>query len=121
MIVILHALRPVAQIAAAAVTLFASKCAAFDASELEETLGEAVLVSLQRARITVKEAAALMAIDESQLRHGLRNEAGYHLSLNRLVKLPFSFWLTFSPTLTYLVAKKHTAEIAEDLGLSKRA
>lgn len=62
-----------------------------------------------------------MAIDESQLRHGLRGEKGYHLSLNRLVRLPFGFWLHFSPTLTYLVAKKHTTEIAEDIGLRKRA
>lgn len=121
MIVAFHAVRPFAQVVAAAVSLFAIKGAAFDASQLEQTLGDAVLSALQSARITVKEAAVLMAIDESQLRHGLRGEKGYHLSLNRLVRLPFTFWLTFSPTLIYLVAKKHHAEIAEDLGFRKRA
>lgn len=119
--IILHALNPFVQVLVVVLVAFGMKAVAFDVSELEETLGQAVLASLERARVTVKEAAALMAIDESQLRHGLRNEPGYHLSLNRLIRLPFAFWLTFSPTLIYMVAKKHHAEIAADLGLRKRA
>ncbi len=97
------------------------KCAAMDLSQLEQVLGDAVLTSLDAARITVKEAASLMAIDESQLRKGLRGEKSYHLSLNRLVRLPFAFWLHFSPALTYLVARKNVVEIAETLGLRKSA
>ncbi len=97
------------------------KCAAMDLAPLEQVLGDAVLASLDAARITVKEAASLMKIDESQLRKGLRGEPSHHLSLNRLVRLPFGFWLHFSPTLTYLVAKKNVTEIAEDLGLRKGA
>jgi hypothetical protein len=88
---------------------------------LDELLGASVLLALQQARITTKEAAALMKIDESQLRHGMRGEKGYHLSLNRLMRLPFAFWLHFSPAIIYLVAKKNVSDIAEDLGLRKSA
>jgi len=35
------------------------------------------------------------------------------------LKLPFSFWLAFSPTLMYLVAKKNMVEIAETVGLRR--
>lgn len=97
------------------------KCAAIDLSHLETVLGDAVLSSLDAARITVKEAAALMKIDESQLRKGLRGEPSHHISLNRLVRLPFAFWMQFSPSLVYLVAKKNAQEIAEDLGMRKGA
>jgi hypothetical protein len=89
--------------------------------DLEQVMCEAVIRSLENARITIKEAAALMKIDESQLRHGLRGEKGYHLSLNRLIRLPFAFWLHFSPALVYLSAKQNAEDIAEDLGLKRSA
>jgi len=82
--------------------------------ELEVVLGEAVGLSLVQARLTIKEAAALMRIDESQFRHSLRGGKGYHLSLNRLLRLPFAFSLHFGPALIYLVAKKNIQEIADD-------
>jgi len=82
--------------------------------EIEAVLGEAVGLALQQARVTTKEAATLMRIDESQLRHSLRGSKGYHFSLNRLVRLPFAFWLHFGPALIYLVAKKNIQEIADD-------
>jgi hypothetical protein len=84
---------------------------------IEQLLGDAVQLSLSNARIVVKDAATLMRMDESQLRHALRGDKGYHLSLNRLVQLPFAFWLHFSPALTYLVAKKNVREIAESFAL----
>lgn len=89
--------------------------------ELEKILAAAVLESLERARITTKEAAALMKLDESNLRKQLRGEPANHISLTRLIRLPWSFWLWFSPSLAYLVAKKNTMEIAETLGLRKSA
>lgn len=89
--------------------------------DLEQIMCEAVIRSLEAARLTIKEAASLMKIDESQLRHGLRGEKGYHLSLNRLVRLPFAFWMHFSPELVYLTAKRNALNIAEDLGLKRSA
>jgi hypothetical protein len=82
--------------------------------ELEVVLGAAVSLGLAQARLTTKEAAALMRVDESQLRHSLRGSKGYHFSLNRLARLPFAFWLHFGPALIYLLAKKNITEIAED-------
>lgn len=98
---------------------FLMKAMAADLSSLEQLLGEAVLDALEGARITVKEAAAIMKVDESTFTKALRGEGYRHISLNHLVKLPFSFWLRFSPSLTYLVAKKNTQEIAETFGLRK--
>lgn len=93
------------------------KLSAASTDDLEKILGQAVLESLERSRVTVKEAAALMRLDESQFRKQLRGEPSNHLSLTRLIRLPYGFWLWFSPSLIYLVAKKNTAEIAESIGL----
>lgn len=90
-----------------------------DTSELEKLLGQTVLQALEHARLTVKEACALMRVDEGHFRKGLRADEGSHISLTRLVRLPFTFWLAFTPSLIYLVAKTHVHEIAEDLGLRK--
>lgn len=111
----------VSQIVALVVWVLCLKCAALDLEPLEQVLGDAVLSALESARITVKEAVAIMAIDESQFRKALRGEGYRHISLNHLLKLPFSFWLAFSPTLMYLVAKKNMVEIAETVGLRRNA
>lgn len=90
--------------------------------DLEQVLGEAVLRALEGAKLTVKEAAAIMRIDESQLRHGLKGEKGYHLSLNRLARLPFaSFWMRFSPALVSLLLKRHISDLLEDSHLKRSA
>lgn len=95
----------------------ALKLAAANLDDLEQILGRAVLESLEHAHITVKEAAALMRLDESQFRKQLRGEPSNHLSLTRLVRLPYTFWLWFSPSLIYLVAKKNHAEIVESFSI----
>jgi len=94
---------------------------AMNFDEMNQVFGDAVLSALESARITIKEAVAIMAVDESQFRKALRGEGYRHVSLNHLLKLPFSFWLHFSPTLMYLVAKKNMVEIAETVGLRKSA
>lgn len=112
---------PWLQVALPALWMFGLRMSAQSSDDLEVTLGAAVSLSFAHARLTTKEAAALMRIDESQLRHCLRGDKGYHLSLNRLLRLPFGFWLHFGPALIYLVAKKNMTEIAEDLGFKRPA
>jgi len=107
----------VAQLAYCAAMFFALKLAASSTDGLERDLGQAVLDALDRAHLTVKEAAALMRIDESQFRKQLRGEASNHLSLTRLMRLPYRFWLWLSPSLIYLVAKRNAEEIAESMRL----
>jgi hypothetical protein len=89
--------------------------------DMERLLGAAVLEGLDHAKLAVKEAAALMAWDESNLRKALRGEPGHHISLNRLVRLPIQWWMWFLPTLTYLVMRQNVAHVAEDLGLRRSA
>lgn len=84
-------------------------------------VGATVADALARSHITVKEAAAIMSIDESQLRHGLRGEKGYHISLARLAMMPMDFWAHFWPSVAYLVAKKNVNAIVEDMGLRRSA
>lgn len=109
------------QVALAGVAIFLRVCGAMDLSPLEKLLGEAVLLSLQNARITVDQAADAMKMHPSQLHKCLRGDPSHHFSLNRLLRLPWEFWLLFSPTLLYLVAKKRASEIADTFGLSRAA
>jgi len=108
-----------AQMSYFVVMFFLLKLTTAATDDLEKILGMALLESLERARITVKEAAVLMRLDESHFRKQLRGEPSNHISLTRLIRLPWAFWLWFSPALMYLVAKKNTIEIAESLGLRK--
>lgn len=109
------------QIVLIALWLCGIRIAAASGEELDRLLGAATLLCFQLSRITVKEAAPIMGMDESHLRQALRGEAAHHLSLNRLVRLPFAFWLHFGPALIYLVAKENVQAIAEDLKLRKSA
>lgn len=116
----LHAHRAALRPIAGAVFALLYRATASGTDALEHALGEAVRESLHLARLTEKSAAALMGTDESNLRKALRGEAGHHISLTRLVRLPFTFWLFFSPTLTYLVARQNVRDVAEDLGVFRR-
>lgn len=109
------------QIAILTLWLFGVRIAAASGEALDKLLGAATLLCFELSRITVKEAAPIMGMDESHLRQALRGEAAHHLSLNRLVRLPFAFWLHFGPALIYLVAKQNVQAIAEDLKLRKSA
>jgi len=98
---------------------FLLKLSAVSTDELEKDLGQAVLDSLDRAQITVKEAAAIMHLDESNFRKQLRGEPSHHISLTRLLRLPYRFWLWLSPSLIYLVAKRNAEEIAVSIGMRR--
>jgi hypothetical protein len=109
------------QVLSVGVAVFARVCGAMELSSIEKLLGEAVLLSLQNARITVDQAADAMKMHPSQLHKCLRGDASHHFSLNRLLRLPWEFWFFFSSSLVYLVAKKRAAEIADTFGLSRAA
>ncbi len=93
------------------------RCSAMDLSSLEAVIGQAVRESLLLAGITEEQAADLMQMDLSALRKCLRGEGRLQLGVARLLRLPFGFWLRFSPSLMYLVAKQHASQIADDLGI----
>lgn len=106
-----------AQLAYLAGAFFLLKLSAVSTDDLERDLGQAVLDSLDRAQITVKEAAAIMRLDEANFRKQLRGEPSNHISLTRLLRLPYRFWLWLSPSLIYIVAKRNAEEIAVSIGL----
>lgn len=110
---------PALQIVVVIVFLLAIRASAMDLTYLETVLGQAVRDALMLARITEEQAADLMQMDLSALRKCLRGEGRLQLGIARLMRLPFSFWLHFSPTLMYLVAKKNITEIADDLGIKR--
>jgi hypothetical protein len=94
---------------------------AVSVDSLEKMLGLAVLDALEACHLTVKEAAPLMRLDESNLRSMLRGDGKYHLGVVHLARLPFTFWLCFGPKLFGLVARQNLEAIAEDIGLRKSA
>lgn len=120
---VIHGVAPYwVQIVVLGIWMIGLKCMAADLEDLNKVLGDAVLTALTLAHLTVFEAASLMKINESQLRKSLRGETVphiHHISLNRLLHLPFSFWLHFSPTLIYLASKRNAMAIAEDLGIRR--
>ncbi len=89
--------------------------AAMETSELEQILAAAVRDALNAAHIEIKQAAACMGIDRSLLEKQLRCEPARHISLVKLLQLPFAFWLCFSPVLIGIVYRKRMQEISETL------
>lgn len=121
-------LNTVSQIVLMAIWLFGVKAMSFDASELDEILGQAVLAGFVVAKLTIKSAAVLMEITPANLAKCLRaapRDSGkgfHHISLNRLVRaMPTEFWAAFGPALIYLAIKRHTAEIVETFSVRKSA
>lgn len=100
--------------------LLLQRLQALDTSELEKLLAQSVADALHNARICTKEAAGAMGISDSLLARQLRGEPGQHLSLTKLIRLPWEFWLWFGPTLMWLVAKKRINELADEVSRSKR-
>ena len=100
------------------VTCFAMTAANLD--ELEQFLAGAVRDALSAAHIPIKVAALCMGITESQLAKQLRGEPSHHISLTRLIRLPFSFWLFFGPSLISIVYKKRMLEMSESFVDLKR-
>jgi hypothetical protein len=86
--------------------------------DLEQLAAQAVIDALHAARISRKEAAALMGLDEAQLNRQLRAEPMNHLSLFRLLRMATStkgvvFWAVLTPALGYLIAQRRLEEISD--------
>jgi hypothetical protein len=77
-----------------------------DTSEIERLLAFTVRDSLSAAHIEPKTAASIMRIDYAQLLRQLRGEPQQHISLTRLIRLPWTFWFAFLPCLANLVLLK---------------
>lgn len=88
--------------------------------DLEKIVADAVTDAMHAARITTKEMADRMRIDESQLRKQLRAEPHQHLSLARLVRV-WEIWIFLGPALLAIVARRRWAEVLSDLRVRKSA
>jgi hypothetical protein len=103
------------------VFLLALRLSAAMTEDLEKALCQAVVDALLRSRLTVEQAAGIMEWNVHNFRHALRGDPRHQLSLNKLVKLPFSFWMWMLPDLAFLVARQNIRHIGEDLGLTRSA
>ncbi len=90
-----------------------------DLSHLEAIIGDAIVNCLSHAQIPIKEAAMLMEMNETNFRKALTGEAGRTITLVRLIKLPYRFWLHFGPQIMWLVTRKHMIEIGETFAAMK--
>lgn len=97
------------------------KASTVDTEDLEKLLAQAVWDALNAAHISIKEAAYAMDMDESQLRKQLRAEKSQHLNLTKLFRLPFAFWMWFSPSLMSLIYRKRMVEFAQSIDEMKRS
>lgn len=100
--------------------LFCQKLAAMQTDDLEKLLGVAVLDALRFARLSVKEACALMGVDYFNFQAALKGEAGRRIALAPLLRLPLTFWVALLPELTYLATKQRVQDIAEELSHVRR-
>lgn len=98
----------------------AMRCSAMTTDDLEAVLTQTVTDAMHASHLTIKEAAWKMGIDEKQLRRQLNREPHQYLALVRLFRLPFAFWLCFTPALVALVYRKRMAEFAESINDMKR-
>lgn len=108
------------QLLAAIVCFALVGATAANTDEIERMLGQAVADALHAAHISIKEAATCMKLDEAQFRRQLRAEPSQQLSLTRLIRLPFSVWLFFGPSLIQIVYRKRLEEFAESVQDLKR-
>lgn len=117
----LHASHPLlAQVSVGAVLVIFKLLTAANTDELEQFLACGVRDALNAAHVDLKVAASCMGITESQLGKQLRAEPSHHLSLTRLIRLPFSFWLFFGPALIQIVYRKRMQEMADVFSEVKR-
>ena len=109
------------QLGGVAVWILGMKLAAMDLTEMDRALGDAVHSALVSIGMTVKEAAAVTGMDESQFRKALRGEGYRHLSLNHLVKLGPMFMVHLTSSLMWLTAKQRAQDILETVSVRKGA
>lgn len=107
-------------LALVALWLVGMKCAAMDLSDMDRLLGAAVVKCMERIGLTVKEAIAIMEIDESQFRKALRGEGYRLLALNHLIKLGPEFMVYLTAELMWLTAKQRAMEIVETVNVLRK-
>jgi hypothetical protein len=97
------------------------QCAAMDLDPLQQVINEAIRECLVLEKITDQQAASICGMSENNFRRALSGEPLRSLSLARLFRLPWGFWLRFGPMLMWMVAKKHAQEIADTFSLKRSA
>lgn len=99
---------------------FLMQLSCMETDELEKLVAEAVVNAMHMAGLTGKELAAIMRIDEAQLRRQLKPEPYQHLSLARVVRA-WQLWPYLGPALLTIIAKRRWAEVLEDTKSVRRA
>lgn len=89
--------------------------------EIARMVGQAVIDALNAAHITVDHACDVMKLARSQFSAQVNGRPGAHLSVVRLLKLPWEFWLQFGPRLLYLAAQRSARQIGESFGFGRAA
>jgi hypothetical protein len=101
------------QILVIAAWLFCQRLSVMTTDHLEHLLREAVADGFRRAHLTVEQAAAIMRMDYFNLQKALKGERGRAIPIDRLFRLPLTFWTSFLPDLVYLVAKKSLMDVVD--------
>ncbi len=118
---VIHGSYPLWELGVLIVWVVGMKCAAMDLAEMDRALGEAVLAALTAINMTVKEAAAIMQMNESQFRKALQGLGQRHLALNHLIKLGPVFMVHLTGSLMWLTAKQRAQEIVETVSVRRGA
>ncbi len=118
---VIHGSYPLWELGVLIVWVVGMKCAAMDLSDMDRALGEAVLAALAAVNVTVKEAAAIMRMNESQFRKALRGEGQRHLALNHLIKLGPTFMVHLFGSVMWITAKQRGHEILETVRVREGA
>ncbi len=103
-----------------ALWMLAHRLMAVEIDDLEKLVADAVSDAMHFARLSTKEMADRMRIDESQLRKQLRGEPHQHLSLSRLVRV-WEIWVFLGPALLAIVARRRWAELLGESQVDVRA
>lgn len=88
--------------------------------DLEAMLRDAITDALHGAHLSIQETAYAQGICERLWRQQLAGESHRHISLTKLIKLPFSFWLFFGPSLMAVIYRKRLMEFAQSVNDMKR-
>jgi hypothetical protein len=97
--------------------LCAQKLATMQTDDLEEMLRVAIRNSMVRSELSIKDAAFRIGRHESDLRKALKGDPSHYLPFVEIVlHWPFSFWISMTPEIVMVVARKRMAEVRDMVG-----
>lgn len=101
------------QIVVVVIWVLLIRLATLETIDLEAMLRQGILDAMHAAHLSVQETAFAQRICERQWRKQLAGEDQHQISLTRLIRMPFTFWLSFGPALMALIYRKRLQEFAQ--------